>query len=181
MAGLASTGRSRPANVRPDAAPVSPNHPQPRAFYLTPEEPHPAAVSPPSTRLLVLVQGRRPSNSPIGRIATVSPQRPTTAAFVRTGACGWLQHSRAGSRRSSACSLRLEREASGARVWRGLADGVSDRGGGDGRGGGAEHGQRPGGGWSGRGGRSGSGRQAERDVTVVRGEGRVDCPGDPSA
>jgi hypothetical protein len=30
-----------------------------------------AAVSPPSTRLLVLVQGRRPSNSPIGRIATV--------------------------------------------------------------------------------------------------------------
>src|SRR5450755_3656739 len=45
MAGLASTGRSRPANVRPDAAPVSPNHPQPRAFYLTPEEPHPFLIA----------------------------------------------------------------------------------------------------------------------------------------
>ena len=41
MAGLASTGSSRPANARPDAALVSPNRPQPRAFYLTPEEPHP--------------------------------------------------------------------------------------------------------------------------------------------
>jgi len=39
---LASTGSSRRAHARPDAALVPPNRPQPRAFYLTPEEPHPS-------------------------------------------------------------------------------------------------------------------------------------------
>src|SRR5450755_3947627 len=57
MAGLASTGSSRPANARPDAALVSPNRPQPRAFYLTPEEPHP----PPRRLIEAIVGGRGPA------------------------------------------------------------------------------------------------------------------------
>src|ERR1700729_883576 len=77
---------------------------------------------------------------------------------------------------------RAERAASGAGVgWRGLADRVSYRCGGNRRGGGAEHGQRPRGVWSACGERSRSGREAENDVTVVRSKGRVDCPCDPCA
>src|SRR5450631_4392236 len=64
MAGLASTGSSRPANARPDAALVSPNRPQPRAFYLTPEEPHPA--------LTAVLAGKR--------IPASDPQRPAAGA-----------------------------------------------------------------------------------------------------